>query len=65
MIPVAMVTSIQITIAVLGKFRGGRLETYVPCLDMSIGHSLEEAGVDTSNISLQLLPDNFTNYPVI
>lgn len=67
-LPVAMVTGIQIAIVVLGKFSQDQpLENYVPCLEKSIELRLKESGVDVDalNGSLQRLPDNFTNYPVI
>ena len=60
---VAVVTGIQIAIAVLGGFRSVRLERYVGCLEASLEESLKDAGVENVSVSSIDLPSNFT-YPV-
>ena len=58
---VAVVTGLQIAIAVLGGFRKSRLEQYVGCLLASLQALVE--GQDDMNIGDVTLPENVT-YPV-
>ena len=58
-----MVTGIQIAIAVLGEFRGDRLQQYVGCLEASLRAIMTPDNDVNATPPTFSLPDNFT-YPV-
>ena len=64
-VPAALVTGIQIAIAVLGGLgsESNRLEDYVKCFEESLEDILKKAGVESINgTSIELLDDS--TYPV-